>query len=116
MGRGLNEVRVSYVEALGRMPKAEGKRRARRPVWAKQRVRGSGGDHGGQAGWGRITQGFTGLGRTRAFTLHEVGAPEDLSRGGIGSWLLFYNVHSGCWKRERWEARISLETQEDAAP
>lgn len=97
-------------------PRQREREGARRPVWPKQRVRGGGGDHGGQAGWGWITQGFIGLGRTRAFTLREVGAPEDLSRGGIGSWLLFYNVHAGCWKREWREARVSLETQEDAAP
>lgn len=51
------------------MPKAEGKRRARRrPEWLKQRVRDSEGDDGGEAGWSWVVQGAIGHGKTRPFT------------------------------------------------
>lgn len=52
---------------------------------AEAESRGTVGDDGGQIGRGEITQGFEGHRRTWSFILHEVGAPEDLSRRGIGS-------------------------------
>lgn len=59
MGRGLNDVRVSSVEAWGRMgAPGKGKRIARRLEWQKQRMRGR--VVGGEGGRDQITQGLIG--------------------------------------------------------
>ena len=99
VGRGLNRVRASCVDVLGRVFQAQGRSRARRRPCGRAESWGEiVGDDGGQSGWGWMTQGPTGRGAGLGLSLcMKWGAQEDLSRVGTGSRLMLYNAHSGCW-------------------
>lgn len=82
VGEGLDEVRAHCVMVSGRVFQAKGKGRlSRRPVWQKQRV--------GDIMVDRLAwldhKASVATGRTWAFTLHEAGVQEGVSRGGIGA-------------------------------
>lgn len=80
----VDEARASCVEVSGRVFQAKGRRRGRRRPCGRNRGRGVGEDDG-QVGWARSCRASQAPGRTGAFPLHEVGAQEDLSRGGTAS-------------------------------